>query len=128
MTFAIPVLLWLAIPVVALSVLGVRVGERRRRRAIQAFGDASLIAPLSALPSDRRRVLVAACGVAGIALSLLALARPRVGTGERTVAGSGAERPVPAGSVAVDALDQCPAVALGCSEGSRSSNRGGVAE
>ncbi|HSY81706.1 MAG TPA: VWA domain-containing protein [Gemmatimonadaceae bacterium] len=91
MTFGASWILWLLVPVVSLSILGVTVRERRRRRAILAFGDASLIAPLSALPSDRRRALVAACGVAAVALSLVALARPQSGSSSRTVAGSGAD-------------------------------------
>ncbi|HTA74709.1 MAG TPA: VWA domain-containing protein [Gemmatimonadaceae bacterium] len=91
MTFGASWILWLVVPIVSLSILGVTVRERRRRRAIQAFGDASLIEPLSALPSGRRRAFVAACGVAAIALSLVTLARPRSGTGERAVAGSGAD-------------------------------------
>jgi Ca-activated chloride channel family protein len=91
MTFGASWILWLVVPIVSLSILGVTVRERRRRRAIQAFGDANLIEPLSALPSEQRRALVAACGVAAIALSLVALARPQSGSSNRTVAGSGAD-------------------------------------
>jgi Ca-activated chloride channel family protein len=91
MTFGASWILWLLVPALSLSILSAGVRERRRRRAIQAFGDVSLVAPLSALPSERRRAIVAAFGVAAVALSLVALARPQSGSSNRTVAGSGAD-------------------------------------
>ena len=91
MSFATPWMLWLIVPVVALAIRGAVQRERRRRRAIAAFGDAQLIEPLSALPSRRRRVVVTTAGIAGVVLAMIALARPQSGTGERSVAGSGAD-------------------------------------
>jgi Ca-activated chloride channel family protein len=91
MTFATPWVLWLLVPAVPLAMLFVVARERRRRRAMEAFGETALIEALSMLPSARRRVLTTTCGVAGMALSVIALARPQSGTGERSVSGSGAD-------------------------------------
>jgi Ca-activated chloride channel homolog len=91
MTFATSWLLWLLAPLIALGVVAARARERRRRRAIDAFGDTTLLAPFSALPSARRLALLAATGIAGGALSLIALARPLGGTGTHRVSGSGAD-------------------------------------
>ena len=91
MTFASPWVLGLLVPVLPLSVLAVVVRERRRRRAIQAFGDLDLVEPLSALPSTRRRKVVAVAGVAAVVFATIALARPQSGSGEKTVAGRGAD-------------------------------------
>jgi Ca-activated chloride channel family protein len=84
-------MLWLIIPVGALGVWGAVQRERRRRRAILAFGDAPLVEPLSALPSPRRRAFVAAASIAGVALAIVALARPQSGTGAKSVVGNGAD-------------------------------------
>src|SRR5579862_6019170 len=91
MTFSSPWILWLAIPVIALCARAATQRERRRRRAIEAFGDAPLIEPLSALPSPRRRLVVATAGITAIALAMLALARPQTGTGKRSISGNGAD-------------------------------------
>src|SRR5262249_8530685 len=91
MTFGAPWLLWLIAPMMALGVWEAVVRERRRRRAIEAFGEAPLVEPLSALPSPRRRAIVTAAGGPGGALALVALSRPQRGTAEQSVAGNGAD-------------------------------------
>ena len=91
MSFATPWALWLLIPALPLSILAVTVRERRRRRAMEAFGEAQLIEPLSALPSPSRRAIGATAGIVGVMLAIVALARPQSGTRERSVAGSGAD-------------------------------------
>jgi Ca-activated chloride channel homolog len=91
MTFAAPWILWLIGPVVAVGALAAARRERRRRRAMEAFGEAELVEPLSSLESPRRRTWVGVAGIAGVALAMLALARPQSGTSEKSVASHGAD-------------------------------------
>jgi Ca-activated chloride channel family protein len=91
MTFGAPWVLWFLVPALPLAILLVVARERRRRRAMEAFGEPALIEALSVLPSSGRRLLTATCGIAGMALSVIALARPQSGTSERSVKGSGAD-------------------------------------
>jgi Ca-activated chloride channel homolog len=91
MTFASPWVLALLLPFLPLAVFAARERERRRRRALDAFGDAQLVGPLSALPSGRRLALTATLAIVAGALSLIALARPLGGTGSRGVSGEGAD-------------------------------------
>jgi len=91
-SFATPWLLWLIAPVVGLCALAAARRERRRGEAINAFGESHLLLEShSVFPSKRRQTLVAAAGIAGIALSMFALARPQSGTGKKSVAGNGAD-------------------------------------
>jgi Ca-activated chloride channel family protein len=91
MTFDASWVLWLLVPFFPLAALAASARERRRRRAIEAFGDTRLLEPFSALPSARHRTLRAVIAIAGAALALVALARPRSGTGTRGIAGDGAD-------------------------------------
>jgi Ca-activated chloride channel homolog len=91
MTFAAPWVLVVLIPLVPLAILAAIARERRRRRALEAFGESRLIASLSSLPSGRRNATMAALAIAGVALAVVALARPQSGTGARPVSGQGAD-------------------------------------
>ncbi|MFQ6130732.1 MAG: VWA domain-containing protein [Armatimonadota bacterium] len=69
-------LLWL-LPVCALLYV---LADRRRARALAAFGEAGLMAKLAGSVSPRRRRLKAGLVVAALGLVVVALARPQFGT------------------------------------------------
>ncbi len=80
MTFAAPVYLIVLATVIPLAAAGMVWHERERRQALAGFGAESVLAMSSVLPTGRQRVLVSVLSVAGIALGLVALARPQLGT------------------------------------------------
>ncbi len=90
MRFAAPYYLWLllGLPVlVALMVLSFR----RRRRALEMFGDLPLVRRLSTSASTERRVIKAILLVLGAFFLILALARPQWGAKLETVTRRGAD-------------------------------------
>jgi len=80
MTFAAPVYLMVLAIAIPLATAGIMWSERVRRRALAGFGVESVLAMSSVLPTRRHRVLVSVLSVLGIALGLVALARPQLGT------------------------------------------------
>jgi len=90
MRFAAPQYLWalLALPILlALFVLAFR----RRRRALEVFGDLRLVRRLSPTSSTERRVIKAALVVASALFLVLALARPQWGARLETVSRRGVD-------------------------------------
>jgi Ca-activated chloride channel family protein len=79
MRFAEPLYLGLLAIVVPLALAGYVRYERARRQALAAFGAESLLAESSALPGRVDRAVAFALGVIGVALCLVALARPQLG-------------------------------------------------
>ena len=63
--------------------------HRRQRDALRLFGEESLLAHSSLLPSRARRATVAALRVGAVALLLLALARPQLGERDAGMTHSG---------------------------------------
>jgi len=88
MRFAAPQYLWLLLGVPVLAGLLV-LSFRRRRRALEAFGELRLVRRLSTSASLERRVIKAALLVAAAFFLVLALARPQWGAGLETVARRG---------------------------------------
>lgn len=82
MTFVWPAFLVLLL--VALPVGGwlLARAERRRAAALELVGDSALLEEVSAVPSPRRRAVTAALRLGGVALALVALARPQLGQEE----------------------------------------------
>lgn len=79
MSFALPQFLYLAIILVPLAILFLVWAERERRKALHKIGQPNLIARLAAMVNTRGRILKYALWVAGLALLLIALARPQWG-------------------------------------------------
>lgn len=79
MSFAIPQFLYLAIILVPLTLFLLAWAERERRKALHKIGQPHLIARLAAMVNGRGRVFKYALWVAGLALLLVALARPQWG-------------------------------------------------
>lgn len=90
MRFAAPQYLWglLALPILAALFA---LAFRRRRRALEAFGDLRLVRRLSAASSTERRVIKAALVVASAFFLVLALARPQWGAKLETVSRRGVD-------------------------------------
>src|SRR5213596_3800893 len=90
MRFAAPEYLWglLGLPVlIGLFVLSFR----RRRRALEAFGDLRLLKRLSASASPERRIIKASFVVVAALFLILALARPQWGAKLETVTRRGVD-------------------------------------
>src|SRR2546422_3447641 len=90
MRFAAPEYLWLLLGLPVLIGLFV-VSFRRRRRALEVFGDLRLVRRLSTSASLERRIIKASVLVAAAAFLILALARPQWGAGLETVARRGVD-------------------------------------
>ncbi len=84
MRFAAPGYLWLMLSLPVLVVLMVQV-FRRRRRALETFGDLRLMARLSRSASTEKRVIKAALIVGAAFFLVLALARPQWGSRLETI-------------------------------------------
>ena len=78
-TFAQPLYLGLLAVVLPLALVGYARYERARRQALEVFGAERLLAESSTLPGRLDRAVGFALGVAGVALCLVALARPQLG-------------------------------------------------
>jgi Ca-activated chloride channel homolog len=78
-SFGHPVVLGLAAIFVGLAWWGLARARRGRRRSLAAFGEESLFAATSVLPSSRAGLVRSGLQVAAIALGLVALARPQLG-------------------------------------------------
>ena len=79
MTFVTPVFLVIALIVLPVAVALLVSRERRRRAALERFGEVRLLELSSALPPPRRRALRPTLLVAALGFGLLALARPQSG-------------------------------------------------
>ena len=90
MRFAARAYLWALFALPALAVLFV-LAFRRRRRALEAFGDLRLVRRLSPTSSTERRVIKAALVVASAFFLVLALARPQWGARLETVSRRGVD-------------------------------------
>ncbi len=88
MTFAHPALLLLLLLLPASAVLALR-AERRRRAALERFGDPALLAGLSAIPDSRRRLARHALRLGALGLLVVAVARPQVGQRPALIARAG---------------------------------------
>ena len=90
MRFAAPDYLWLLLGLPVLIGQFV-VSFRRRRRALEVFGDLRLVRRLSTAASLERQVIKASLLVAAASFLILALARPQWGAGLETVARRGVD-------------------------------------
>ncbi|HEY8105256.1 MAG TPA: VWA domain-containing protein [Gemmatimonadales bacterium] len=88
MTFAHPAVLLLLLLLPAGAVLALR-AERRRRGALERFGDPALLAQLSAIPLAGRRLLKHGLRLAALAMLVVAAARPQVGRRPAIIARAG---------------------------------------
>lgn len=79
MSFALPQFLYAAIILVPLAILFIVWAERERRKALNKIGQPNLIARLAAAVNGRGRMVKYALWVAGLALLMVALARPQWG-------------------------------------------------
>ena len=79
MSFALPQFLYAAIILVPLAILFIIWAERERRKALNKIGQPNLIARLAAAVNGRGRIWKYALWVAGLALLMIALARPQWG-------------------------------------------------
>ncbi|MDL1897803.1 VWA domain-containing protein [Anaerolineae bacterium CFX7] len=79
MSFALPQFLYLAIILIPLAILFLAWAERARRKALHKIGQPRLVARLAALVNTRGRMVKYALWVGGLALLLVALARPQWG-------------------------------------------------
>jgi Ca-activated chloride channel family protein len=84
MRFGAPGYLWLLLCIPVLAGLAVW-AFRRRRRALESFGDAALVGRLAASTSIEKRIIKAALVVLASLFLALALARPQWGTRLETV-------------------------------------------
>src|SRR2546425_13208468 len=84
MRFAAPGYLWLLLGLPVLIGLLV-LSFRRRRRALEVFGDLRLVRRLSTSASLERRVIKATLLVGAVLFLILALARPQWGAGLEAV-------------------------------------------
>jgi Ca-activated chloride channel family protein len=78
MTFATPAVLLGLVVLIPLALVFLR-ADRARRRSLQLFGLASLHAPATVLPRDRRRRVAHGLALGGVGLCVVALARPQFG-------------------------------------------------
>ena len=90
MRFAASGYLWLLLTLPILAALFVLL-FRRRRRALERFGDLGLIERLSGSASTEKRVIKAALVVAASLFLVLALARPQWGTSLETITRRGVD-------------------------------------
>jgi Ca-activated chloride channel homolog len=89
LSFGSPLVLVLAALFLAAAAWGIDRERRRRRDLLASYGDESLLAPTSALPSGRARLAEVALRTLAIVLGLIALARPQLGERPATMAHSG---------------------------------------
>ncbi|HXH28654.1 MAG TPA: VWA domain-containing protein [Candidatus Polarisedimenticolia bacterium] len=90
MRFAAPGSLWLLLLIPALAVL-IAVSFRRRRRALEAFGEPHLMRQLTGSASTERRLIKATLLLGAVFFLVLALARPQWGTRLETVSRRGVD-------------------------------------
>jgi len=90
MRFAAPGYLWMLLALPLMAALFV-LAFRRRRRALEIFGDLRLVRRLAATSSTERRVVKAALIVAAAFFLMLALARPQWGARLETVTRKGVD-------------------------------------
>src|SRR3989442_7527526 len=90
MRFAAPEYLW-CLPSLPILIGLFVLSFRRRRRALEAFGDLRLLRRLSASTSLERRIIKASLGVAAALFLILALARPQWGAQLETVTRRGVD-------------------------------------
>lgn len=89
MVFAAPIYLVALAILLPLGTLTVWRQERRRQAELQAFGDVAVLARASALRDAQRGLLRAGLTLSAVAFSLIALARPQVGSRIAVLSGSG---------------------------------------
>ncbi|MGI9042073.1 MAG: VWA domain-containing protein [Gemmatimonadales bacterium] len=89
MSFAYPAVLILLGVCLPLGVWLAGRAERRRRIALEVFGDPELLARISTLPDRRRSLRRWALGLGALGLGLVALARPQVGERRAELARTG---------------------------------------
>jgi Ca-activated chloride channel homolog len=89
MSFGYPLVLALAGILLCMAVWGIARERQRRTSALATFGDESVLAASSRLPSERARLVGQALQVAAFILGLIALARPQLGSRPGGVAHSG---------------------------------------
>jgi len=89
MSFDRPQLLALLALLLPLALWWAVRADRRRRAALDAFGDAGLLGRASALPDRRRQRARDGARVAALALALVALAGPQLGLAPNALARSG---------------------------------------
>ncbi|MFI5299962.1 MAG: VWA domain-containing protein [Polyangiales bacterium] len=84
MSFSHAILLWLLVlPFIAGAAMSV--GDARRRKAAKEFARPERLAALVTFDAGNRRALKAALRLVGLALAIVAIARPRYGRGEKVV-------------------------------------------
>ncbi len=88
MTFAHPALLVSLLLLPLAMVLALR-GERRRRAALERFGDPDLLAGLGVIPEPKRRTARHALRLGALGLLVVAVARPQVGQRPALIARAG---------------------------------------
>ena len=88
MTFAHPAVLLPLLLLPAGAALALR-AERRRRGALERFGDPALLAELSAIPLTRRRLLRHGLRLAALGALIVAAARPQTGQRPAIIARAG---------------------------------------
>ncbi len=88
LTFAWPAALGL-LALVPLSAWLVVRAERRRRAAVERFAEPGLLARMSPLPDQRRRLIRHGLRLAALALAIVALARPQLGEQPATLTRTG---------------------------------------
>lgn len=91
MSFALPQFLYLALVLVPLAILFLVWAERERRTALNKIGQPKLIARLAAMVNTRGRIVKYALWVVGLALLLIALARPQWGETKTTAPQKGVQ-------------------------------------
>jgi Ca-activated chloride channel family protein len=89
MTFGNPLVLGLLLVMLPLAGWVVARQQRRRKAALDEFGEASLLARASALASDRIRSIRYGVRLGALALGVLALARPQLGNRPASLAETG---------------------------------------
>jgi Ca-activated chloride channel family protein len=89
MSFGYPALLFLAFVLLSIAIGLVVQAERRRRAQLVSFGDPTLLARGSSLPSNRGPAIRSGLRVAAFGLGLIALARPQLGDREAELAHTG---------------------------------------
>jgi Ca-activated chloride channel family protein len=89
LSFGSPLILVVASLFLAAAAWGIDRERRRRRELLASYGDESLLAPSSALPSGRARLAEIGLKTFAIALGLIALARPQLGERPASMAHSG---------------------------------------
>lgn len=113
MTFVAPAFLLVAVVTLPLAVALLVHRERRRRAALDRFGETRLLEMASALPALGRRFIRPGLLLCALGLGLVALARPQLGTRSTQASGGGHDllflldlsRSMNAGDVAPSRLD-----------------------